>query len=141
MGCNIHFHAEVKVEGKWEHYAHWSVNRNYGLFAKMAGVRNYNETEPIAQPRGLPEDMSVVTRLDAEHWKADGHSHSFLNAAEIAELEPWAEENCIAGDQRWRFHYEYWGYLFGNSWAGWTKYPDERPGGVEDVRFVFWFDN
>jgi len=141
MGCDIHFHAEIKVNGKWEHYADWSLSRNYYLFAKMAGVRNYNGVKPITSPKGLPEDMSEVTQLDAKHWKSDGHSHSFLTAKEIAELEPWAETNCIDPEFKWKFHSKYWGYLFGNSWAGFTTYPEDRPEGVEDVRFVFWFDN
>lgn len=141
MGCDIHLHGELKISGKWEHYSHWNVGRNYGLFAKIAGVRNYQNTEPIAQPRGLPGDMSVVTQLDAKQWDRDSHSHGYLNAEEIAVLEMWAIENCIPADQRWKFHHEYWGYLFGNSWAGWSKYPSDRPEGVDDIRFVFWFDN
>ena len=27
------------------------------FFARMAGVRNYNEVQPIVEPRGLPKDV------------------------------------------------------------------------------------
>ena len=50
MGCDIHLHAEIKVNGKWEHYAHPHIRRDYRLFAKMASVRNapYGHPEHIA---------------------------------------------------------------------------------------------
>lgn len=63
MGCDIHLHTEVKINGVWHHMGAPSVPRNYRLFAKMAGVRGI-ET-PIAEPRGLPGDATLLTRRDA----------------------------------------------------------------------------
>jgi len=39
MSCSIHLHIEVKVDGTWEHYGEPSINSNYQLFEKLAGVR------------------------------------------------------------------------------------------------------
>lgn len=43
MGCDIHLHSEVMVDGVWHHHAKGQVERNYRLFAKMANVLNDGE--------------------------------------------------------------------------------------------------
>lgn len=137
MGCDIHMHQEVKINGNWEHYRETGLPRNYAVFSKMAGVRG--DEDPIAEPRGLPSDATVVTRFDSDEWGVDGHTHSWINGDEILKLEEWIREKGFV--DTWSLESEYWGYLFGNTWGGFTKYPDERPKGLEDIRFVFWFDN
>lgn len=143
MGCDIHLHIEVKIKGKWHHYGHPNCDRNYQLFAKLAGVRNSDERSitPITSRSGLPEDVTELTKYDRNvKWGSDAHTVRWINAAEIAAVEKWAQEIG------WRAKYGLWDweayvgcYLFSNSFAGFTEYPDERS--VEDVRFVFWFDN
>ena len=135
MGCDIHLHTEVKIHGKWEHYGSPNVPRDYGLFALMAGVRKGNDDKPISLPRGLPKDVSTLTKFASDYMGSDGHSHSYLNANEIIILEKYY------ADQGEHWPERRWGYLFGNSWGGFIIYPEERPSGIEDVRFVFWFDN
>ena len=67
MGCDLHLHTEVKINGKLHHYGSHRPHRNYDLFAKMANVRNYDEEiEPISLPKGLPEDITELTKYDAE---------------------------------------------------------------------------
>ena len=138
MGCDVHIHQEVKINGKWEHYRETQIPRNYQAFAKMAGVRGTEK--PIAEPRGLPNDVTTMTQFCSDYDGPDGHTHSWLGAAEIAELEEFIEDQ-MGEDKAWRLERDGWGYLFGNGWGAWTKWPDERPKGVEDIRFVFWFDN
>ena len=137
MGCDIHIHQEVKIDGQWWHYRETGLPRSYETFAKMAGVRG--SEKPIAEPRGLPDDVTKVTKFDADLWGIGAHTHSWLGPEEIAELEGWIEDRM--GKQYWRLGRDGWGYLFGNSWGGFTKYPEDRPKGLEDIRFVFWFDN
>jgi len=137
MVCDVHIHQEVKISGQWEHYRETRLPRDYAVFAKMAGVRG-SET-PIAEPRGIPGDATRMTRFCCDHDGEDGHTHSWLCAAEIVPLEDFIKARL--GNDQWRLEMDGWGYLFGNSWGGFTKYPDERPEGLEDVRFVFWFDN
>lgn len=142
MGCDIHLHTEVKIDGTWYTYGTPNVSRNYDVFAKMANVRNPDgEIKPISEPRGLPEDCSVVAGVNAKCWEADAHSHSWLNAEEIRELEEWYEETFkhLKIPYAWPSHL--FGYFFGNYWGGFIRYPEETPEGIEDVRFVFWFDN
>ena len=137
MACDIHIHQEVKINGKWEHYRETSFPRDYEAFAKMAGVRG--ASKPIAEPRGLPEDATTMTKFAADYAAEDGHTHSWLGAAEILQLEEWFNERMR--ENKWQVEMNGFGYLFGNSWSNFTRYPSDRPVGLEDVRFVFWFDN
>lgn len=139
MGCDIHLHTEVKLNGKWEHYNCANVPRNYELFGHMAGVRR-DDIKPIAEPKGLPDDLSVITAMDAKHWGVDGHTHSWFDAKEIVELEDTYSKIATAPYEPW-WPEKMWGYLFGNSWGGFAKWPEDYPKEIEDVRFVFWFDN
>jgi hypothetical protein len=139
MGCDIHLHVEVKIDDQWFHYNHIDMGRNYKVFGHMAGVRCH--IDPITYPKGLPDDISAVTKIDVQHWGQDAHTHSWLSSEEVSELtdiimnDP---ECCIPKDYRCC---DWWGYFFGNSYAGFTDYPDDKPDGIQDFRFVFWFDN
>lgn len=140
MGCDIHLHIEVKINGEWLHYSNRHVDRHYALFAKMANVRNReNEIVPISAPKGMPPDASTVTTFSYYEWDLDGHSYSWLSASEIAVLANWVKEQSWGSGA---FYFEdMFGFLFGNSFPGFTKHPEDRPKGLQDVRFVFWFDN
>jgi len=141
MACDIHVHVEVKIDGVWEHLGAPRVMRSYRLFAKMADVRNDDEEiTPLSTPRGLPLDASGLTRFISDLDGVDGHSHSWLSASEMSDLSRWWNEEFRGVASCHRFEGEF-GYLFGNSWEGWSRYPEDRPAGVEDVRCVFWFDN
>ena len=134
MGCDIHLHSEIKINGSWEHYSVIKVNRDYMLFGLMAGVRDSKVT-PICKPQGLPDNLSVVTKLDYERMKGDAHSMSYYNSILIYELEKAIEEN------REFLPNIKFGYLFGNGYGEFDKYRQDYPKEIEDIRFVFWFDN
>lgn len=138
MGCDIHLHTEVKVNGKWLHYGAPSIARWYSLFEKMAGVRG-QQVNAIAAPKGLPDDISDLTALEFKRWEGDAHSMSWLSVEEIAQLEDWYKE-ATKDAKEYTYPEKQWGYLFSSSWGGLHKYK-EAPDGVEDARFVFWFDN
>jgi hypothetical protein len=156
MSTGIHLHIEAKIQGVWHHYAAPGLGRysgDYNLFCKMAGVRGprFDRKKrpiiPISAPRGLPPDVTSLTLFARECWAVDGHSVSWLSSKEVFELERWGTE-----DMRYRgscmtrgfWSDEAFGYFFGNSYEGWLKYPEdlaiERRMGLEDFRFVFWFD-
>lgn len=72
MGCDIHSHVESQNEnGSWERVI-WEQQeefdagpfdwRSYGLFGFLADVRNYSAVPPLADQRGLPEDVSEDVR-------------------------------------------------------------------------------
>lgn len=102
MGCDIHVHLEWKRRNdeKWNSGDLYSKNydgkyylrefynaRDYDLFALLANVRNRNEIDFISMPRGLPNDATPETVKDAEDWRGDGHSHSWLTLKEIIDYD------------------------------------------------------
>lgn len=144
MGCDIHFHTEVKINNRWEHYGHPYVSRNYQLFALLADVRNSaGAIQPISKPKGLPKNVSLVTGLSRKYWGADGHSDSWLSATEIVKFED--QWRLLHADKKWGefpdIEHHLIGYLENSSWAGFVKSPNERPKHIQDIRWVFWFDN
>ena len=144
MSCDIHAHAEVKINGRWHHWNHPRINRDYALFGTMAGVR-YPERQKYPV-RGLPRNATAITKFDYKHWGRDAHSVSWLKAKEVNELIKWYQDTYQKS-----FEYEELGYIFGNVWDFQT-YPTKEtmdgcrpayegmPEGLEDARLIFWFD-
>lgn len=123
MGCDIHWFVErQRDDGTWEIRPEADYNdRNYDLFTALANVRNYNErVTPIAEPRGLPDDVSPEVRADSDAWDSDGHSHSWHTLEALLAYD-W-EANRL-------------GYF--------RRVLDEmaKLGPPNRVRAVFWFDN
>lgn len=113
MGCDIHNHIEylktINGESKWICGDYFMVNpyyeegidneekpfdlvgfcnnRNYGLFSILAGVRNYSDNKPIAEPKGSPKDLSKEVKEDIEYWGVDGHSHSYFTLKELLDYQ------------------------------------------------------
>lgn len=139
MGCDIHVHVEIKRDGRWLHLNEVQVQRNYHLFGKMAGVRD-EDAKPIAPPRGVPDDMSEITKLCYDRMGIDAHTPSWLTGAEAGEVEDWFEKTFPHRPGGPLF-----GYVLGNYVNSHVKWEDTRKAfkemGVEDVRVVFWFDN
>lgn len=151
MGCDIHIHSEIKLAGTWHHYSLPEPARNYELFALMAGVRaDDGSPDPICMPRGLPNDITTPTRLAAKWIGPDGHTHSWFGPEEIVALHNGCKEHDIKLRHAWNFgnplpDYKLstaFGYLFGNTWVTWAEGErEDYPPGIEDIRWVFWFDN
>lgn len=93
MGCDIHVHIEVQKDGVWHHFAAPKVERNYFLFAVIAGertdlLRDSDKITPVAKVHELPGDISLVTRVSVEQDKGLGiHNFGVLSAADLIELQ------------------------------------------------------
>lgn len=85
MGCDIHAFAERRnAAGKFEQVRLKFFDfRSYGIFAFLAGVRNYSDVTPISEPRGLPEDAGEAVRAAFEYWGCDAHTPSWLTLEEL----------------------------------------------------------
>ena len=94
MGCDIHCTWEVRrtQSGPWENMDTWDDgyparpildDRNYSLFAMLAGVRNMDDIVPIAEPRGLPSDMAPETEAYFGSYRAGNHSASWLDLEDL----------------------------------------------------------
>lgn len=143
MGCDIHLHTEIKVGGRWLHYGAPEIGRHYGLFTRMANVRSHHsDIKPISYPRGLPDDISETTQWEADRWGVDGRSHSYLRSDELPGLRQWAKDYGLKGKHGSGCWFDdTFGFLCGNTFDGFVTHPENSPPDLEDVRFVFWFDN
>lgn len=138
MGCDIH----GVVQTRWKDGAAWRTramidrDRNYLLFSALAGVRGYDDSAPISEPRGLPNDFKPGKRMD-EHvlelegstvniWMGD-HSHSWLTLDEIEQWPGWDQNDLRA--------------RVGEQWWAWLRWIRLKYGELADVRLVFGFDN
>lgn len=111
MGCDIHFYVEKREGDKWISADKWTPDkwsedgslavdyddrfyrsRNYDLFAMLADVRNGvgfagcdtgDGFNPIATPKGLPDDVSPEVKKESGDYGVDGHSHSYLTLSEL----------------------------------------------------------
>ena len=128
MGTDIHggFIKVVRDENdnvvsKQPIKTNWNFDRNYTLFAILAGVRNgygfagryrHEPLQPIAEGRGIPEFISVVEerteelynkwygRWDDEEefgcWLGD-HSYTHMTVDEILEWKGWSKHLSQGG--------------------------------------------
>jgi hypothetical protein len=144
MGCDIHAIVQRRIGDRWETvtpppemldpYGDLPFEfRNYELFAVLAGVRNYDNVTPIAEPRGLPDDAGVEqgtfgwpsgatsSRVELDGKWLGEHSFSWLTAAELSAYD-WSGVQYVDPDD----------------WLPWLLSLAEDPG---DVRLVFGFDS
>lgn len=65
-------------------------DRNYRLFSVLANVRNGDGLTPIAEPRGLPQDIHKFTDWYLEDVDPIDHSATWLTLEEVMAY-PWTE--------------------------------------------------
>lgn len=106
----IHFYADDETTeiDEWnrpltEHPYH---NRNYDLFAILAGVRNGSGFAgsvtgegftPISPPRGIPDDASAYYRHKVDEYGVDGHSHSWVTLKELHAFDWHGQRSRLRG--------------------------------------------
>ena len=136
MGASIHMHIEVKSGDTWYHYAAPSMFRDRAFFDLVGGI--YNEEAAIVPPRGLPEDLSFVTKHD---WNQDRmgyrlHHAGWLKAEELRMLQQKLDEKFLDSKKAMKYDLEselLHTYINGNALASHQ--------GWDDLRLIFWFDN
>jgi len=93
-----------QYKAPWDHPLY--LRRNYGMFSILAGVRNAIDCEPIAHPRGLPEDASYNVRKEDKVWEHDGHTHSWFTLDELEAFNwdavAWYEEERTGAGGPWK---------------------------------------
>ncbi|MBI5546485.1 MAG: hypothetical protein HY901_21600 [Deltaproteobacteria bacterium] len=117
MGCDIHSWLERREGGRWVYATRLSDDpdqeidayneRRYSTFAVLAGVRNYDELQPIRTPRGLPPDVSPEGTKRAAEWADDAHSHGWFSLRELLDFD-WtrhfvSSDMCTFDEARERF--------------------------------------
>jgi hypothetical protein len=159
MGADIHTYVEQRIDGVWRHVDVAEPDfpgmegdgvlgwRHYGMFGFLANVRNYSHSPVIAEPRGLPDDVTEGIKETGD-WQ-DAHSHSWLTLAELLAYDYdqvfWDRRitrdgngAALAGEGEGE-HTTLRSFL--GEWF--FKSLDELSalGPHEDIRIVFWFDD
>jgi len=89
---NKTYEDEPGYESNPTHNSEPYGERNYDLFAMLADVRNGrgfagvktgDGFNPIADPKGIPEDASDEAKDFMDSYGGDGHSHSYFTLAEL----------------------------------------------------------
>jgi hypothetical protein len=119
MGTDIHLAVERREPGGWVLHASeddgWYADRNYNVFAMLAGVRNGrgfagsdigDPVVPVAEPRGIPSDASLDVLLWWLTWQE--HTPSWLTARELVDVD-WhgnkiVHHGYVDPDNFWRFN-------------------------------------
>jgi len=129
-----------QMEGQGANVGGWwrLADRNYTLFANLAGVRGMGP-----EAKGLPGDVSPYVQDDSDRWDGDGHSHSWSTPLEFMEAYVTAMQFY---DEQGR---ELDKYVQARLTEGTEKAVslfmrdlcslDTERG--EEYRFVYWFDN
>lgn len=101
--------------------------RNYNLFAILADVRNGRGFagcktgegfNPIAAPRGVPDDASAEYKEVVEQWDCDGHSHSYHTLRQLLDYD-WTQVSNLQG------------WVDAQEWATWSRWKRENGEGPE----------
>ena len=73
---------DITDRGTWQANDMPFATRSYGVFAFLAGVRNWSAVTPIKDPRGLPPDANNWRRRDLGDY-----SHSWLLIDELTAFD------------------------------------------------------
>lgn len=148
IGCDIHIYPEIYNDNieRWVYTPSYGVteidNRNYTLFAALAGVRGSGP-----KPNGLPEDLSDTVQYQWDTiWQWDGHSCFHMSLTKfidvfkattfdirlIADLSLRPKDSLSKEHKRLLDTYE--------NFIDWT-FEDIREDDRNNCRLVCWFDN
>lgn len=165
MGCDIHSYVEVRRGGLWvydhgEEYTAGELTegpfgwRDYGIFGFLADVRNYSRSPVIAEPRGLPDDVTTETWQAYSKLAPDAHSASWLAVAELAaydydkvfwdrrvtkQIGPYAYDGAALAEKGEGRHLTLRDFLGPEFFAELDELA--KLGDTADIRLIFWFDN
>lgn len=78
IGSDIWGFLEIRdSDGLWVCKGKIPDDRDYEWFALLAGVRNYINIDPMANPRGTPVNASVKVTKNIDNW-GSGRTYSWL---------------------------------------------------------------
>ncbi|MEU9144968.1 hypothetical protein [Streptomyces sp. NPDC048349] len=123
MGTDIHGFVECvyDVDEPWAAAIDMDLlyhGRDYDAFGCLFGVRNFAGFRPLAEGRGLPEDVSSAVRAEFEEWGSDGHSPTWISWAELKRVD-WSEpaERVDARIHEYRRTEDGWAMYGKSAWS------------------------
>src|SRR4051812_8228431 len=84
MGTDIHISAEKRVDGSWVEIGRELIYyRIYSAFGWLADVNNASAVPPLAERRGLPDNLADGLR----EYHEDNHSPTWYMASELTSFD------------------------------------------------------
>lgn len=169
IGCDIYGFLEVRDrEGIWRFKGKIPEDRDYDWFGVLAGIRNYANVPSIAEPRGLPINISARGTKRIARWDGlDGYNCSWLTLEDFSEYD-WnqvytdgriSKVDRKTGREIWKsvsfsvrnpepdlYEYKHLSHTVGDLiTSDWERFLDKMEilaskRGLENVRIIFWFD-
>lgn len=143
MGTDMTVYLEVygEKQKEWFRITKQTSNRWYQMFARIGGVRGFNESNAAYHNRGIPTDMN---RWDAAHLRNPENCYHSITYYTYRELKnsvlDCTEEDYDYPEQKVRFDLD---DIMGSEipvWGHMIKALVKRYG-KDNVRFVFAFDS
>jgi len=133
MGCDIHPHMELKINGKWFYVGEVAHGRNYNLFGHLSGVRGDDDKYFDTEYDGvyLPRDVSNDVSKEYEGWEGDAHTLTIVTFNGLIGFIEEREADLLDGLQKRHSSPHAWLKLMRKL----IKF------GVEDTRLIIWYDN
>ena len=107
MGCDIHCYVEYKNKAidRWSPFG-GAINpgRNYDIFAKLAGVRNYNGVKPVAERRGMPDDAAYVARYANVLFVTTSPGEEYVTPGQAAMWVASGSSKYVGDENQWVTH-------------------------------------
>ena len=153
MNCDIHTMLEYKSKkGNWKHLKtklEFFSDRDYNVFAFLAGVRNYSAIEPIGFNTLIPEGVSKKTIKEFSKWGNNAHSEAWVNIDDLNKVnydEIIEDRRCMingnggstceVGHGEKMSRKEYLGKYFFVELEAINKLKPNK-----EKRLIYWFDN
>lgn len=136
MRVYIHLHIELKVFGKWEHYANLLIKQDTRFFKELKKRSIKNKKLKTGERL---EDFNIITKLDYDYRVTclkNVDCYYCINLQGIKLLGKWAENNYYESYALEHNELKIW--LLGTSFTNFEL--GEYPEWVEDIRFI-WFDD
>nr|BBH93794.1 hypothetical protein KTA_19930 [Thermogemmatispora argillosa] len=95
-------------------------DRSYDAFGCLFGVRNYANFRPVAEERGLPEDVSPAVREEYERWGEGVFGAGWITWAEIKAID-WEEPAELPDARIHRYRRAEDGSLIYEGKAAWDR--------------------
>jgi hypothetical protein len=149
MGCDIHFAVEGRQAGdtwarierivpsRWRESGtereEWFEDRNYSVFAMLAGVRNSHGHEPLAEGRGLPGDASPET----VEFLDDCHSTTHFTVRELLAYDLMRTvKHARMTDDRWERDGRHFVPDETGEWGSWAEHEAGQSGKAAAVQAI-----
>ena len=140
MWSDLHLHAEVKINNRWEHYSTAYLTTKNSIYSYLMAMYRFTKREKSVYHGGPQQDISPITKLA---YKDLGLAPLvFMYPQQILFMANSLSSTIKKGNlgEGVDFLEDTIGDLFGKTWGGFAENPETYPKELENIRWVFWLE-